>query len=88
LKEVQVGSETTSATAILDDLKAILEVSEILASVLSEEEIEQFSGSLWAQPSSPECLSCGKDSSSLPQYVPTSVLDADHGEIDHKEDDL
>ena len=88
MEEVQAGSETPSAKAILDDLKAILEAGEILASVLSKDEIEQFSGTLWAQPGSTECSSCCKDSSSLPQYVPTSILDADRGETDHKEDDL
>ena len=83
-----MDSETPSAKAILDDLKAILEAGEILASVLSDDEIEQCLGSLWAQQGAMDCSSRRKDSSSLPQYVPTSVLDADRGEIDHKEDDL
>lgn len=88
MEEVQVGSKTPSDTAILDDLKAILEAGEILASTLSEDELGQFFGSLQVQARSAECLSNCNDSGLLSQYVPTSVLDADRGETDHKEDDL
>jgi hypothetical protein len=83
-----VRSETTSATATLDDLKAILEVGEILALALSEGKTEQFSGRRWVPPIPAERLSRRSDGSLLSQYVSTSILDADREETDHKEDDL
>ncbi len=85
MEKAQVHSETITVT--LDDLKAILQAGEILAVALSQEEMEQFSGHQWAQLSPVECLSRSTNGSSLSQYVPNSILDAEQRETDHKEDD-
>ena len=85
MEEARVHSETITVT--LDDLKAILQAGEILASALSQEEMEQFSGHRCAPLSPVEYLSRSTNGSSLSQYVPNSILDAEHRETDHKEDD-
>ena len=84
MEKVQVGSETVSTTATLDDLKAILEAGEILALAISEDEPEQFSDYLSAPSSPAEHLFRRGVGSLLSQYVSTSILDAERGEPDHK----